>query len=115
MGIGLNYQNPTVLGDNLSASYYRSTTGGMNLAEFDYRVPLNPIEGTLQLRVIPTWTRGTQAPFDQFDITGTNPLYEISYRQPLMRNLQEEFALSLGFRYQTGETLGLRRPDLFYL
>jgi hemolysin activation/secretion protein len=112
MGVGLNYQNPTGLGDNLAATYYRSTTGGLNLTEFAYRVPLNLMEGTLQLRATPTWTKITQAPFDQLNITGTNPLYEISFRQPLVRNLQEEFALSLGFRYQTGETLGLGRPDL---
>ena len=112
MSIGLGYKNLTGLGDEISASYYRSTTGGLNLADFIYRVPLNPMEGTLQLRAIPTWTRVTQAPFDQFDITGTNPVYEISYRQPLVRNIRDEFALSLGFRYQTGETLGLGRPDL---
>ena len=113
MGVSLGYKNPTGLGDEISATYYRSTTGGLNLADFTYRVPLNPMDGTLQLRAIPTWTIVTQAPFDQFDITGTNPVYEISYRQPLVRSIQDEFALSLGFRYQDGETLGLGRPDLF--
>lgn len=113
MGVSLGYKNPTGLGDDISATYYRSTTGGLNIADFTYRVPLNPMEGTLQLRAIPTWTKVTQAPFDQFEITGTNPVYEISYRQPLIRSIQDEFALSLGFRYQDGETLGLGRPDLF--
>ena len=113
MGVSLGYKNPTGLGDDISATYYRSTTGGLNLADFTYRVPLNPMEGTLQLRAIPTWTKVTQAPFDQFDIRGTNPVYEINYRQPLVRSIQDEFALSLGFRYQDGETLGLGRPDLF--
>jgi hemolysin activation/secretion protein len=113
MGVSLGYKNPTGWGDDISATYYRSTTGGLNLADFTYRIPLNPMEGTLILQAIPTWTRVTQAPFDQFDITGTNPAYEISYRQPLVRNLQEEFAISVGFRYQDGETLGLGRPDLF--
>ncbi len=115
MAISLGYKNLTGLGDELSATYYRSTTGGLNLADFSYRVPLNPMDGTLQLRAIPTWTKVTQAPFDQLDITATNPVYEISYRQPLVRNIQDEFALSLGFRYQTGETLGLGRPDFFPL
>lgn len=49
MGVSLGYKNPTGLGDDLSATYYRSTTGGLNLADFSYRVPLNPMEGTLQL------------------------------------------------------------------
>ncbi|MEB3309848.1 MAG: ShlB/FhaC/HecB family hemolysin secretion/activation protein [Snowella sp.] len=113
MGIFLGYKNPTGLGDDISANYYRSTTGGLNIADFSYRVPLNPMEGTLQLRATPTWTKVTQAPFDQFDITGTNPAYEISYRQPLVRSIRDTLALSLGFRYQDGETLGLGRPDLF--
>lgn len=113
MGISLGYKNPTGLGDDISATYYRSTTGGLNLADFTYRFPLNPMEGTLQLRATPTWTKVTQAPFDQFDITGTNPVYEMSYRQPLVRTIQDTLALSLGFRYQDGETLGLGRPDLF--
>ncbi len=111
-GISLAVNNVTGLGDRLSGSYYVSTTGGMDLADFSYEIPLNPMEGTLRLRATPTWTRVTQKPFDVLDITGTNPVYEISFRQPLIRTLQEEFALTVGFRYQDGRTLGLGRPEL---
>ncbi|AIE74041.1 MULTISPECIES: ShlB/FhaC/HecB family hemolysin secretion/activation protein [unclassified Synechocystis] len=112
VGINLDYKNLTGLGDRLSGSYYVSTTGGLDILDFNYRVPLNPTDGTLQLRFVPTWTRITQSPFDVFNITGSNPLYEISYRQPLWTSLTDEFALSFGFRYQDGRTLGLNRPDL---
>jgi hemolysin activation/secretion protein len=112
LGLGLGVNNLTGLGDQLSGTYYVSTTGGLDLADFIYRVPLNPMDGTLQLRAIPSWTRVTQAPFDVFEITGTNPVYEVSFRQPLIRTLEEEFALSVGFRYQDGRTLGLGRPEL---
>ncbi len=110
--ITLDYKNVTGLGDQLTGSYYVSTTGGLDILDFNYRVPLNPTDGTLQIRIVPTWTRITQSPFDVFNITGTNPLYEISYRQPIWKSLREEFALSVGFRYQDGRTLGLNRPDL---
>lgn len=113
LGVNLSYQNITGLGDKFSLAYYGSTTGGANIVDINYRVPLNPMEGTLQLRATPTWTKITQSPFDELDITGTNQNYEISYRQPLIRSLREEFALSVGFRYQDGRTLGLNRPDLF--
>lgn len=112
IGLSLDYKNLTGLGDRLSGSYYVSTTGGLDILDFNYQVPLNPTDGTLNLRFVPTWTRITQSPFDVFDITGSNPLYEISYRQPLWTSLTDEFALSFGFRYQDGRTLGLNRPDL---
>ncbi|EAZ88211.1 ShlB/FhaC/HecB family hemolysin secretion/activation protein, partial [Crocosphaera chwakensis] len=92
-------------GDNISLSYYRSTTDGGNTLDAIYQLPLNPQEGTLQIRVIPTWTRITQEPLDDFNITGNKQIYEIGFRQPLWRNLSDEFALSVTFRYQNGQTL----------
>lgn len=110
--LGLDFKNLTGLGDRLSGSYYVSSTGGLDILDFNYQVPLNPSDGTLQIRYIPSWTRVTQPPFDVFDLTGTNPLYEISYRQPVIKSLREELALGIGFRYQDGRTLGLNRPEL---
>jgi hemolysin activation/secretion protein len=99
----VSYRNVTGIGDEFITSYYRSTTGGSNSFDFIYRVPLNPMNGTLQLRYSPTDTKITEAPFSQFDITGDSQLYEISYRQPLIRTPREEFALSLGFAAQNGQ------------
>ncbi|ACB51592.1 hypothetical protein cce_2242 [Crocosphaera subtropica ATCC 51142] len=104
-GTFLQNNNLTGWGDNISLSYYRSTTDGGNTLDAIYQLPLNPQEGTLQIRVIPTWTRITQEPLDDFNITGNKQVYEMSFRQPLWRNLSDEFALSVGFRYQNGQTL----------
>ncbi len=104
-GTFLKHTNITGFGDNLSVSYYRSTTDGANTIDAIYQLPLNAEEGTLQLRVIPTWTRVTQDPLDEFNITGNKQVYEISFRQPLWRSLSDELALSLGFYYQNGQTL----------
>ncbi|MDJ0581762.1 ShlB/FhaC/HecB family hemolysin secretion/activation protein [Crocosphaera sp.] len=104
-GTFLKYNNLTGWGDNISLSYYRSTTNGGNTIDAIYQLPLNPQEGTLQIRVIPTWTRITQAPLDDFNIEGNKQIYEMSFRQPLWRDLFEEFSLSVGFLYQNQQTL----------
>ncbi len=110
--VSLDYKNPSGLGDRVRGSYYFSTTGGLSIGDIAYQIPLNPTNGTLEFRAVPTETRITQPPFDVFNIKGSNPLYEIRYRQPIWRSLQDEFALSIGLRHQNGVTLGLNRPDL---
>lgn len=104
-GTFVQNNNLTGWGDNISLSYYRSTTDGGNTLDTIYQLPLNPQEGTLQIRVIPTWTRITQDPLNDFNITGNKQVYEMTFRQPLWRDLSDEFALSMGFRYQNGQTL----------
>lgn len=110
MGIGLGDRNLTGRGDRLHGTYYRSTSGGADVLDLSYQVPLNAKEGTLQLRFSPNWTEITQSPFDRLDINGRRKLYGIHYRQPLIRNLRQEFALSLGFNRQEGQTFIFDRP-----
>jgi hemolysin activation/secretion protein len=104
LGVALAYRNLTGNGDELAGSYYRSTTGGSNVFDFSYRVPLNPMNGTLQLRTVLDRNKVTQAPFERLNIEGESNIYEISVRQPLIRTPREEFALSLGFSYKDGQT-----------
>jgi len=113
LGINASYRNLTGNGDELAASYYRTTTGGADVFDFSYRIPLNAMNGTLQLRAAPNRNEVTQSPFDEFDIRGESQLYEISYRQPLIRSLRQEFALSLGFAYQSGQTFTFAGPTPF--
>ncbi|MBW4448481.1 MAG: ShlB/FhaC/HecB family hemolysin secretion/activation protein [Spirirestis rafaelensis WJT71-NPBG6] len=104
LGVGLAYRNLIVSGDQIAASYNRSTTGGLNLYDFNYRLPVNPMNGTVQLRAAINNSKITDPQFSQLNIRGDSELYEISYRQPLVRSLREEFALSFGFSYQDGQT-----------
>lgn len=71
--------------------------------DLGYRLPVNAMDGAVSLR----------ASMDDFEVTqgvltglsnGESDRYEISFRQPLVRNLREEFALSLGLSYRDGET-----------
>ncbi|WP_229415348.1 ShlB/FhaC/HecB family hemolysin secretion/activation protein [Moorena bouillonii] len=104
MSFNLRHLNLTGNGDEISFTYRRSTTGGSNIFDIGYRFPLNPRNGTLELRTVIDRNRVTQAPFNVFDIEGESELYEIRFRQPLYRTPREEFALSLGFSYRDGQT-----------
>ncbi|QIR40035.1 ShlB/FhaC/HecB family hemolysin secretion/activation protein [Tolypothrix sp. PCC 7910] len=113
-GGAISDRNVSGLGDEFSASYYRSITGGSNSLDFSYRLPANAMNGAVQLRYSLSDSKITQAPFSELNITGDNQLYEISYRQPLVRTPREEFALSLGFALQNGRNTyifnGIRMP-----
>ncbi len=104
LGIGLLYRNLTGSGDELSASYSRSTTGGAEVFDLSWKVPVNPMEGTLLVRVAPNRNEVTQSEFQALGIRGERELYEIFFRQPLVRTTREELALSAGFSYQDGQT-----------
>ena len=102
--VGLGYRNLTGNADELNGSYQRSFTGGLSALDFNYRIPINPMNGTIQLRTAANWSNVTDDRFKSLGLKGNSNLYEISYRQPLIRNLREEFALSAGFAYQQGQT-----------
>ncbi len=103
LGVNVRHRNISGRGDELSGSYYRAI-GDSDVFDFSYRLPINAMNGTLQLRAAPNRNSIVQAPFDKFDISGKSQLYEISYRQPLLRSPIQEFAVSIGFSYQKGRT-----------
>ncbi|NER79527.1 MAG: ShlB/FhaC/HecB family hemolysin secretion/activation protein [Leptolyngbya sp. SIO1D8] len=109
-GVALSYRNLTGWGDQISVAYSRSTTGGSNLYDLGYRIPLNAMEGTLQLRALFSDSTQTQT---SLDIDGYSEFYEASFRQPLIRTPREEFALSLGFAYREGQTFLFDSPFPF--
>jgi hemolysin activation/secretion protein len=113
LGISAAHRNLTGLGDEFAASYYRTTQGGSNIYDFSYRVPLNAMNATLQLRTSINNNQVIDPAFKQFDISGESQLYEISYRQPIVRSPREELALSLGFTVQDGQTFTFAGPTPF--
>ncbi|WP_414553021.1 ShlB/FhaC/HecB family hemolysin secretion/activation protein [Anabaena sp. CCY 0017] len=117
LGVSATYRNLTGIGDEIAASYYRTLQGGSNIYDLNYRVPLNAMNGALQLRTSINNNRIIQGNdiIRGFDISGESQLYEISYRQPLVRSLREEFALSLAFTAQNGQTFTFAGPTPFGL
>ena len=103
LGAAISYRNLTGIGDAINASYYISTTGGSKTFDVNYRAPFNPMNGTIQLRFAPSRSKIT----DQFKAAGiraNNNLFEITYRQPLVRSVRKEFAVSLGLSLENGQT-----------
>lgn len=105
IGAELAQLNLTGRGDRLFASVDRTTRDGSTVVEAGYRIPLNPRNGTFQLRTVINRNEVVLEPFDEFDIEGESELYEASFRQPLVRSPREELAVSAGFSYRDGQTL----------
>lgn len=108
--VSLSYQNLSGIGDEISASY----AVGTNLGNFDraasnsydlaYRAPVNARNGTVQLRASINNNQVTDPEFAAFGIEAESEFYELSFRQPLIRTIREEFALSLALGIQGGQT-----------
>lgn len=112
-GASVFVRNFTGWGETWSVAFDRTTTGGSRIGDFGVRIPVNPKDGTLQLRAVVDRNEITQSPFDEFNIEGSSGLYEISFRQPLIRSVREEFALAAGFSYKTGQTFVFDQPTPF--
>lgn len=104
-GANVTYRNPFGIGDQIRAAAYRATTGGSYLYELSYSAPINAMNGTLSARFLPSeFEIISPQSLAAFDIEGDAQVYELTYRQPLVRTPREEFALSLGFRHRDGTT-----------
>lgn len=107
--VSLGYQNLSGRGDEIFGSY----AVGLNFSDWQraalneytltYRVPLNARDGTLQFRAVVTNNRITERPFAGFNITGESQLYELSFRQPLVRSVRQELALSGALAWQQSQ------------
>ncbi|MEQ9371085.1 MAG: ShlB/FhaC/HecB family hemolysin secretion/activation protein [Coleofasciculus chthonoplastes F3-SA18-01] len=107
------YINLTGIGDAISAQYNRTTAGGAYTWDFNYRAPINAMNGTVQLRASFNENEVIQENLQELDIQGESELYEINYRQPLIRTPRRELALSLGFTHQDGQTFTFAGPTPF--
>ncbi|NET72585.1 MAG: ShlB/FhaC/HecB family hemolysin secretion/activation protein [Sphaerospermopsis sp. SIO1G2] len=101
---GFTLPNVTGMGDTFNFDYYRSFSGGSNQFAFNYQIPVNAMDGKIQLRANIDRQKTTQSPFDELDIKAEKEVYEISYTQPFIKTPREEFGLSLGFTLQDGQT-----------
>ncbi|MGK7900424.1 MAG: ShlB/FhaC/HecB family hemolysin secretion/activation protein [Hormoscilla sp.] len=100
----VRYRNLIGIGDELAGSYSRTTTGGADVYSFDYRVPLNARDGTLSLTIAGSRNHITAPEFQNVGIRGKSRAFDITYQQPLLRNLRSEFAISVGLSHQSGQT-----------
>ena len=104
LGAELGLRNLTGFGDTFTAAYDHSTTGGLDLFDFNYRLPVNAKNGTIGLHAAISEAEVTLDEVEKLGIEGESELYEVSFRQPLVRTLREEFALAIGFSFRDGQT-----------
>jgi hemolysin activation/secretion protein len=108
--IALQYQNLSGRGDVLSGSYAVGTNlgkfdwGASNVFDISYSIPVNAMNGTLQLRTVQNSNRITRSDLEPLGLEAESSYYLINFRQPIIRTLRQEVALSLGFEIQGGQT-----------
>jgi hemolysin activation/secretion protein len=109
LGINALYRNVTGYGDAIAGSFYHTTQSGADNLDLSYRLPVNPMNGALQLRTSLSWNKivNVEPQIRSLDIQGDSQLYEISFQQPLIRSPREEFSLSLGFAYQQSQSISI--------
>jgi hemolysin activation/secretion protein len=103
-GLNLGYRNLAGRGDVLSLAYTQTFANGLDIFDLAYSIPLNAMNGTLEIGGAIDRNKIISSPFDVLNIRGESESYRLSFRQPLVRTATEEFALSLGFTHKNGQT-----------
>jgi hemolysin activation/secretion protein len=104
--LNLLYRNLSGIGDSIGVSYRPRLEAFTDTyrVEIGYQAPLNPMNGTLDARVLIDDNKIVDGPFVPLNISGDSQRYTLLYRQPLKRTPREELALSVGFDYYNGQT-----------
>jgi hemolysin activation/secretion protein len=104
-GVDLTEANVSGYGDSLSLTYRNSD--GSNDLQISYQLPLNSSDLTLSLtnRSLYSWI--IQEPLDQLNINSRYQQWLVSLRQPLIKRLDQEAAISLSLNKQNSKGLFL--------
>lgn len=81
-------------GDRLAASY--DLTEGLNTYDVNYAIPVNGLDGTLQVGYQNAESEIVDEQFRDAGIRSTSETVSLNFRQPLTRSLTHELALSIG-------------------
>lgn len=100
------------LGDGISVGYTNSD--GSNRLDLSYELPVNARDGSVRFSYGRTKSNVIEPPFDVLDIESGSLYYELSYRQPILRQIRgqtfQEVALGLTASRQETETTLLDIP-----
>lgn len=89
----LSHNNLLGIGDRLSVQYGK--TEGVDSYGLEYTIPLNAHDGTLSFRYDNGRNTVVEQDFAAVGIRGCAQTYSLSFRQPIIRTPNTEFALSL--------------------
>jgi hemolysin activation/secretion protein len=109
--VSARYLNPIGLGDELSISTVlgspesnQDESRSPQNYELSYRIPLNAMDGAVQIRALVNDRLIGDSAFAVLGLRSRDEVYALTYRQPILRSLRQEFALSLGFSAQRSQT-----------
>ena len=91
--VGALQNNLTGIGDAIAATVGKSE--GSTLFDLNYTLPLNPRNGTLRLQYSSSASRVIESPFERLDINSNEQDFGVSYRQPIVRTPDREFAVGV--------------------
>lgn len=91
--IQLNQGNLLGFADTLSLSY--TNTDGSDAVDLSYTLPVSPRNATVNVALSVTESEVIEEPFDVLNIESRSRTFEITYRQPLVQTVREEFAVGL--------------------
>jgi len=101
-GATLQEANLTGIGDLASIGYVRSQSS--NAYSLGYQYPLNPMGGTLSFGASLGDSRVSQPEFANLNIATDSQIYDLSYRQPIVRSPREELALGVGLSFENSSS-----------
>ena len=105
-------KNLTSLGDSLRANY-TFTQDGMREADLGgagnyslfYSLPLNRWDTTLELGLTQSDYAILEEPFDSLDIESDTSMYTVALRQPIYRDFQHDFSVTLKGEHRRSEVM----------
>lgn len=97
-----SYNNLLGIGDRLTAEY--GLTEGLDLYDLNYRIPLNALDGTFNIRYSNNNSEIVEDPFADLDIRSDSETLSFGLRQPLVKKPNTEFALGLNLDLRRSQT-----------
>ncbi len=97
-------------GDRFNISYYH-TQGSDSIDDLSYTLPINAKNGTISFSFQESGSKVIEpAIFKPFRLESEYRKYELSYRQPIIYNLNEELTLGISTDWQTTANFLLGEP-----
>lgn len=103
--VSLSHDNLFGFGDRLSTEYGLTDDEGLSILNISYSIPVNALDGTVDLRFENSDSNIIEEEFDEFDISSETQTISLGFRQPIIKTPDNELAL--------GVTLDLRRSQSF--
>jgi hemolysin activation/secretion protein len=103
--LSIYHDNLLGFGDRFSTEYSLTDDEGLSILDLRYFIPVNSLDGTVDLRFENSDSNIVEEEFDEFDISSETQTISLGFRQPIVRTPDNELAL--------GVTLDLRRSQSF--